>query len=364
MDSKITQNNTDNKNTNRNYLFDNIKAILIFSVVLAHFLRASSTFEQATFGGELYITSFSFIMQGFFFISGFFSKDPEKCRKGAFKSFLFPYLILMPIMFGIRYMIFDHATLNIIKPTMALWFLLTMFYYRFFLKDLIRVKYILPISIGVSLFAGCFSFLNSYFALGRTFGFLPFFLLGYYCKPEHIDWIRKIPRSVSHVLILILFGFAVYMANYGDLSLSAWYFKSWYGSLDLSFIEGIGIRLLLSIIAMAWIAIFINLVPKEKNLLTGIGQNTLTVYVLHIVVRYLIKDFGWIFEQDMLSYFFLITIAMISTWYFSKQAVVNWYKGLMNGLYGFAQCSLIYAISFFISKKEKIMGQIKALLVR
>ncbi|HVI39092.1 MAG TPA: acyltransferase family protein, partial [Anaerovoracaceae bacterium] len=178
----------------RNYLFDNIKAILIFSVVIAHYFRMSGSFALPTFGGVAYVVSFSYIMQGFLFVSGYFSRNLDKCRTTAFQAFLFPYIILMPIMFCIRYLIFGRAHLDYTLPTMALWYLLTLFVYRFFLKDLVKIKKILPISVIVSLVAGFIPFLDSTLSLGRTFSFLPFFLLGYYFKEEWIEKLRRIPK--------------------------------------------------------------------------------------------------------------------------------------------------------------------------
>ena len=124
----------------RNYLFDNIKAILIFSVVIAHYFRAASSFTPASFGGVIYLISFSYIMQGFLFVSGYFSKNLEKSKSKAFRTFLFPYFLLMPIMFCIRYFIFGSAHFNLTLPTMALWYLLTLFVYRYFSEGSCRDK--------------------------------------------------------------------------------------------------------------------------------------------------------------------------------------------------------------------------------
>ena len=162
----------------RDYSFDYIKAFLIFSVVYAHYLRVSETFTISSVGGVLYLTSFSYIMQGFLFVAGHFSKNVEKCRNTAFQTFLFPYIILMPLMFFLRYLIFGHAHLDMTLPTMALWYLLTMFYYRFLLKDLIRIKWVLLISIVAALAAGFIAPLDVTLASGRAFGFLPFFFDG------------------------------------------------------------------------------------------------------------------------------------------------------------------------------------------
>ena len=77
----------------RSYLFDNIKVILMFSVVIAHFMRVSGFFRTDSLAGFVYIVSFGFIMQGFLFVSGYFSKNVDKCRNNAVKTFLLPYVV-------------------------------------------------------------------------------------------------------------------------------------------------------------------------------------------------------------------------------------------------------------------------------
>ena len=72
----------------RNYLFDNMKVLLTFFMVSAHYIRISGSFDVSSFGGFFYIIAFSFIMQGFLFVSGYFSKNVDKCRLGAAKNFL------------------------------------------------------------------------------------------------------------------------------------------------------------------------------------------------------------------------------------------------------------------------------------
>jgi fucose 4-O-acetylase-like acetyltransferase len=105
-----------NEKKERSYLFDNIKAILIFSVVIAHYFRAPDSFSLPSLGGVIYMLSFSYIMQGFLFVSGYFSRNLVKCRATAFRTFLFPYLVLMPIMFCIRYSLFGEAHFDLALP--------------------------------------------------------------------------------------------------------------------------------------------------------------------------------------------------------------------------------------------------------
>lgn len=58
----------------RNYLFDNMKVLLTFFMVSAHYIRISGSFDVSSFGGFFYIIAFSFIMQGFLFVSGYFPR--------------------------------------------------------------------------------------------------------------------------------------------------------------------------------------------------------------------------------------------------------------------------------------------------
>ena len=124
----------------RNYLFDNMKVLLTFFMVSAHYIRISGSFDVSSFGGFFYIIAFYFIiMQGFLFVSGYFSKNVDKCRLGAAKNFLLPYILLMPVMFVVRLGVFGDAAFDLLSPSHALWFLLVLFVYRFMIKDLEKV---------------------------------------------------------------------------------------------------------------------------------------------------------------------------------------------------------------------------------
>jgi len=317
----------------RDYLFDNMKAILVFFVVLSHYISTSATFDIRTFGGLIYIISFSFIMQGFLFVAGYFSKNVEKCRNTAFKTFLLPYLVLMPSMYIIRYALYGNASINITVPTMALWYLLNMFVYRFFIKDLAKIKYILPISIFISLIAGIIPFLGVTLALGRIFGFLPFFLLGYFCEEKHLKKIQRIPKTVGILTGIILIAFSVFLLKYNEIPLSAWYFKTAYVNIGLNNLEGTGVRIILSIAALCWIGVFLILIPKKKTWLVTVGQNTLSVYILHIVIRYIVMANGIFDGQDWLTYLMILTAAVISVWIFSRPKAAEAYGKFMDFFY-------------------------------
>lgn len=319
----------------RNYSFDNIKAILVFWVVLAHYIRVGATFHVESISGVLYITAFSFIMQGFLFVSGYFSRNVEKCRKTAFQTFLFPYFILMPIMSVYRYFIFGHAQLNYFFPSMALWYLINMFVYRYFIKDLVKIKFILPISMIASFLAGMIPFLNETLSIGRIFSFLPFYLLGYFCSREQIEKIQNLPKSIGFLLLSALVGFSIIM-SYDKIDIETWQLKAPFFELGLGNLEGIGYRVLFFIVALGWIITLLILSPKKKTWLVPIGQNTMSVYILHIFIRYFLKATHLLDGQGIWMYVSLILSTFISVWLFSRPIVAKAYdKGVHTLYFGF-----------------------------
>ena len=323
------------KDSNRSYLFDNIKAIMIFVVVSTHYLRATEGFAVTTLNGGTYLTMISFDMVLFLFVSGYFSKNVDKCRNNAFKTYLFPFLVLTLFMYGMRYLIYGHATLQFLYPTLALWFLLVMFFYRFFLKDLIKVRHILTISFAISILAGLVPLLDSRFALGRTFGFLPFFILGYYFNAEKVAKIRKLPKWSTILLLTVLLTYSGLMAYTQALPLSTWFFKSSYASLGISNITGILVRSGLIVVALGWIVVFLNLVPDKKTWYSDIGVNTMSVYALHLTFRHVIRAAGTDFGGGILSFIIPMLLVAVTVWILSRAAISDKYNFGMDKLYNF-----------------------------
>jgi len=331
---KKTVNQTSSVNdASRSYLFDNLKALMIFVVVSTHYLRATEGFDVPTLSGATYLTFISFDMVLFIFISGYFSKNVEKVRRNSFKNLLFPYLFLTVFMYGVRYLIYGNATLSFLYPSLALWFLIVMFYYRFLLKDLVKIKYILLISIVVSVAAGLLPFLDARLALGRAFGFLPFFLLGYFFKPEHIKKIRNLPKAGIIFLLLILVVYSGFMAYKEVLPLSAWFLKSSYESIGLTALVGVPMRSWILLTGFGWLIVFINLVPDKKTWYSSVGLNTMSVYALHLPFRHLIVALDTDFGGGLLSFIIPMLLVAFSVWILSRPIVAKGFNFVIDGLY-------------------------------
>ncbi|MBQ2845824.1 MAG: hypothetical protein IJE75_01665, partial [Firmicutes bacterium] len=157
----------------RDYMFDTFRGLLMWSIPISHFTRVAGHFSPDSLGGIVYITINVFVMQAFVFLSGYFSKKPERARQTAFHTFLWPYLLCIPFFYCVRYAIWGGATINLLIPPFALWYLFALFFYRFFLKDYIKIPYIMEISIVIYLFAGMVPFFSDEFALGRMMSYFP-----------------------------------------------------------------------------------------------------------------------------------------------------------------------------------------------
>lgn len=327
----------------RNYLFDNYKALLIFCVVFAHFLRIGGHFGVGSPSRVIYIICFSFMMEGFFFISGYFSKNVDKCRTKAVETLLLPYVVFMILSFGARYIIFGTAHLHMIRPTHAMWFLLVMFYYRFGIKTLSKIPFILPLSAVLFLTAGAIPFFGPVLAAQRACSFLVFFMLGYCCKWEHIEKVRKIPHWIMILPMAVLVGISIWLSWTERFSVGLLLFKNCNNALHISFVEGIAARVLVGFAALIWLAIWFNLLPDKKlpakgGLISQIGQNTMTVFLMHVFVRQILKwasrqDFALLAPGGFIYVGVMLIIALACVYLFSRPIVAKAYDKSMHFLY-------------------------------
>ena len=317
----------------RSYLFDNIKVILMFSVVIAHFMRVSGFFRTDSLAGFVYIVSFGFIMQGFLFVSGYFSKNVDKCRHNAVKSFLLPYVVMMIVMYFVRTAVFGHAHLNLICPTMALWYLLVMFVYRFAARDLVRIPYILLIALILYFVSGCIPFLSEELALGRLASFLVFFTAGLKADKTHIDRIRSLPSPVLWLTLACLIVFSALDAHYRLIPVDMMHLKNDYSLYGMGPLEGMLVRLILLIVAAGWIIVIIGLTPDRQLPISRIGQYTMTIFLFHIPVRYIIKKVSIPFGGTVAGYLIVLLCALACMYLFSRPAVKRVYDRVMDSIY-------------------------------
>lgn len=283
----------------------------------------------------------------FFFVSGLFSKNAEKCRKNAFFDLLIPYLLFQGFYALVQYVLFQNQNyiFNPFFPAPALWYLLALFVFRFVLQDVIKIKGNLIIALLMSVFGICIIGLSHEFAMNRIFANFIYFLLGYYADPQMIITFKETVfkkfagKAIFYFGSILVSSFA-FAAIYFILKSRVITFADLLGLIGRSKnVSNVGIRLLygpfISTVGVIATCIFstilISITPKRKSWLTVVGENTLPLYLSHMLIQLLygiIQKRYFFFESWTINYLLSFIPVAICAYVFST----TWYRKFFNKL--------------------------------
>lgn len=276
----------------KNYLFSNIKGLLIVLVVLGHLLEVSSVIKTGA-GFFTFKAIYSFHMPAFLFISGFFSKNLEKCYRTAFNKYFVPYLVMMAIVSVTRLFLTGKFSHNWFIPDFAAWYLLTLFVYKVHLKLLLQFRYLLPLSVLISTLIGCINMNTEFLSIGRTFQLFPFYLGGYYFNEIYLKRVRDISLKYSIGVLSLFVTLLCYILYFTRSYRWSFSFSKSYYSMKIDYLHGMYFHLLMLILACFGIYLLLNLMSdKEQHILTYLGDSTLSIYLLHPIFVLSSKEFG------------------------------------------------------------------------
>lgn len=260
----------------RDNRFDNLKGLLIFLVVFGHSMEVFKSYDIIS--ETLYMFIYMFHMPVFVFVSGYFSKNSS--TSSAFTGILLPYILFNTVFNLITTVYLGIESFSFIVPAWALWYLLSLFFWKIIIKDLAKVKYILWISIFIGVLAGLSSDFGSTLSLSRTIVFSPFFISGYLMTEEKIN--IKINKVLIFTVIIITGIAAFILCKYTDVPVNFLYGADPYEKfIDISTIDLMLLRIWIYIIGFSFVYILINLMPNRHTILTNIGKKTFPIYVLH-----------------------------------------------------------------------------------
>ena len=285
-------------NKERDYFFDNLKAVLIFLVVLGHFLLPIHGESVLVVVKRLI---YVFHMPLFVFVSGYFAKKIYKNGQYNFKKIL--YLIKAYIIFVIAIQIVyalcgfrDFSEINFFSQSGAPWYLFAMIVWYLTIPVIRKYKEIpvLIVTVALALIAGYFKNIGDFLCMSRILVFGPFFYLGYYMEQPVLERaLRPVYRRVVvPAAVAICAGILAFGSKLKD-ELGMVYENISYYELDDVW-EGPFVRLALMIAAflISWAIMFF--VPRGKTCLSVIGQNTMPVYMLHRILRDILMFAGLI----------------------------------------------------------------------
>lgn len=276
----------------REYGFDNLRGLLIVLVVLGHLLENCGSFRGA---GFLYRAIYSCHMPAFLYLTGYFARHD---RKKIICGLLIPYLL-----FQAAYILFDRwlggeqTAMQFTTPYWVMWYLVACIIYHLLLPMYTVTTWrqqllAIGVTFALSLLAGYDTTVGYRLSLSRFLVFQPWFLLGYYSRQG--EWIPKIARwsadrqlplrgllTAAVCILVLLMQLAAFRPE-------VLYGAHPYENLDYGPLE----RIFAGVTALAWIGfgclVLMPLLRWRLPMLTALGQNTMSVYLLHgFVVRYI-----------------------------------------------------------------------------
>ncbi len=300
----------------RNAYLDNLKFILIFFVVLGHFANLN---RMTTVFGILNNIIYSFHMPLFVFVSGYLSKNIDNYRRKEISQVLYAYFVLeaLNIVFT-KLTPFGQGGYNIFIPTGQNWYLLGIFFWRLFLPYfLLYNRYLsLAAAIFIAFIIGIYDEFNTFLGLYRIICFMPFFLLGIYCRDIILllDKYGRFRLLCISILILSLSTVAVLSSFDADLNKAIAYaftpFKGYGSQNDREFYLRFGLRIIGFAVSIIISFCFLFVVPLKKTFFTSLGKNTLNVYLLHM---FIVLPIDWYFKKFNLDISVMLPISIISS---------------------------------------------------
>lgn len=268
----------------REYKYDNLKFLMIFFVVFAHCLEIM---KDEGIPHYLYVFIYTFHMPIFIFISGYFAKG----TKESIMKFLGIYIV-----YQIAYCIFDkfillqETNLRFFKPFWIMWYMFAICAWSILInffntKSQKKGLILFLITIFISIIAGFCNKIEYEFSLSRIITFFPFFLLGYYSKNLDINIVsikdkeEKINKLKLFFLIIGMIVTGMYFIKNIENIQGNWLYGAYpYSSIGYSFV----FKIMWFILSVCELMIFNAIITSKKiKLISYIGTNTLTIYLLH-----------------------------------------------------------------------------------
>ena len=280
----------------RDYLWDNIKALLICLVVTGHCIEVSAVHHSLTRAVNYWI--YSFHMPAFIFVSGFWAMIYcNNCSvRAELLAVLICYYTAFQILFSVLKLIFNIKTSSIsfFSPARGLWYLLAMifFYLLVPLAERLPSYIVLPALITLGVLIGKDRSPSNYLALLRIFNFAPYFFMGYYLSTDTVNKLRSLKGRLRYPLgaALVVLSSAIWIVQRNTFSREIFFGKLTYHKIHLGLLEGAGLRLQTYLIAAIMIAALLLVMPSKKTIFSFVGKNSLQIFILHMALVIILFD--------------------------------------------------------------------------
>ena len=323
------------------YLIDNFKSLLIFLVVFNHIIAFNLVKEDTVVRYVWYAITI-FHMPAFVFVSGYLSKKPQNALKN-FKNLLLPYILGYSLTWYSQIWLGRSVDYEILRPTgTVMWYILALFIYRLTIEALGKIRFIVPLSIAVALWAGTRPEFTTFLSASRIVVFFPFFVAGYLWKSEYITAVRKFKGKWVLVPIsaVLLWAIPNYMIP-NEIGIAIFRGNHSYKLCGLEDPEGIILRLLMYLVSFILIYTLLALLPDMKLPLTYIGRRTMGIYFFHYPIMIIMNGLYVLLIPEMNNVWVLLGVSLLFILILGSKPVDILYTSVLN------------LIAFILIKKDK-----------
>lgn len=278
----------------RIYKWDNLKALLIFLVVVGHLIDRASGKSELLSKIDYWI--YVFHMPAFIFVSGLFSKNTINNRRfGKIFRFLQWYFILK-IIFFISTFISSHTfSFSFLTESGLPWYCFAIFAFQ--LISVMLAGYDKFLILGISVLVGCLAgydaSLGDFLCSARVLTFFPFFYAGYLIDYQKMsDYLSAIKFKIGALAILGSSFLLVYYKLY-DSSLKGGFFTGRNAYMNVSAEVGLYggfLRFIYYICVFLIISSLVALISNKHTFVTKFGELSLIIYMLHIPIVRIVND--------------------------------------------------------------------------
>ena len=301
----------------RIYRYDNIKAFLIFLVVLGHMTTDYVSDSHLVRWTTLWI--YTSHMPAFIFLSGLVHKHyiteeraslgikgETRMRWDKFLGFFLSGYGLKIFLQFTRTLMGQHPLWHWIEEPGIPWYLFVMAEYEllFYLMRRIDAKVkpwmMITGAFALSAVIGYFPSVGDAFCLSRMINFLPIYMIGYYLDMKKVNEFLS-GRSWLKITGWIGIVISLAVCAMGDWGMYSW--RKWFtGRRSYEFLNhffsyaydnGWWIRLAVWAVAIAITLCIISVIPdKDFGFVTTVGSRTLNVYFWHRPLCYLFRNWA------------------------------------------------------------------------
>lgn len=301
----------------RIYRYDNIKALLIFLVVLGHMTTDYVSDSHLVRWTTLWI--YTFHMPAFIFVSGLVHKHyitEEKAAAGikgemrlrtdkVIGFFLCGYGLKIFLQFT-RTLMGQNPLWHWIAEPGIPWYLFVMAEYELLfwlmrrLNDRVKPWMMTAGAFALSAAAGYFPAIGDTFCLSRMINFLPIYMIGYYLDMKKFNEFfegRKYLKLLGWAGIVVSMA-VCFMGRWGMYSWRKWFtgrrsYEFLQDFFSYAYANGWWIRLAVWAVAIAITLSVIAVIPdRDLGYITTVGARTLNVYFWHRPLCYLFRNWA------------------------------------------------------------------------